>query len=451
MWKLLVAIAAAGMLALAQPAFAADGSCPARDFARQAKATLEAFAPGFSGAVLVALDGKPVLRQAVGPANREWNIANTPETKFRLGSITKQFTATAILQLAEQGKLTIDDPVSRYYPAAPPSWSRITIKQLLTHTSGIPDYPELAGFDGHDERFGHTPEQLIESVRDKPLQFEPGAQFAYDNTGYVLLGYIVEKLSGQSYAQYLQTHVFGPLGMRDTGYDVGETIMPRRAAGYALGSEGWVNAAPVDMSTPFSAGGLYSTIGDLLIWDQALYAGKALSAASQAAMFADYGHRYGFGWWVRKQWGHDIIWHGGGINGFSNALQRYPQDRMTVVVLSNSQTSPSAKLATDLAGLCFGAPVYPHEVSLPGSLLDRYAGSYAATPDFVVHVERKGNRLQTQATRGMVIPIYAKDASAFYAKLTGAEFVFQTDAAGQVTGLTRRQGGRDQVLRRMGR
>ena len=451
MWKPLVAVVFASVLGAPQPALAMAGSCASRDFAAQAKATVEAFAPVFSGAVLVAVDGKPVLRQAVGPANREWNIANTPETKFRLGSITKQFTAAAILQLAEQGKLTIDDPVSRYYPAAPPSWSKITIKQLLTHTSGIPDYPELAGFDGHEERFAHTPEQLIQSVRDKPLQFEPGAQFAYDNTGYVLLGYIVEKLSGQSYAQYLQTHVFGPLGMRNTGYDVGEKILTERAAGYALGSEGWVNAAPVDMSTPFSAGGLYSTVEDLLIWDRALYAGKPLSAASQAAMFTDYGHRYGFGWWVRTQWGHDIIWHGGGINGFSNAFQRYPKDRLTVVVLSNSQASPSAKLATDLAGLCLGVPVYPKEVSLPASLLDRYVGFYEAKPDFIVHVERKGDRLQTQATGQMVVPIYAKDATAFYAKLTGAEFVFQTDTAGQITGLVRRQGGREQSLKRISR
>src|SRR6185436_15348616 len=174
-----------------------------------------------------------IYRRAFGQANREWGVANTPDTEFRLGSITKQFTAAAILQLAEQGKLSLDDPVSKYYAAAPPAWAPITIKHLLTHTSGIPSYTGLPTFfSTAQSRTEMKPEEIVALTKDKPLEFAPGARFNYDNTGYVLLGVVIEKVSGQTYAQYLQDHIFGPLKLTHTGYDVSETILPKRAAGY---------------------------------------------------------------------------------------------------------------------------------------------------------------------------------------------------------------------------
>jgi D-alanyl-D-alanine carboxypeptidase len=254
----------------------------AGDFERQAQALIEPFvrSDAFSGAVLVAHDGKAIFRQAFGQANREWGIANTPETKFRLGSITKQFTATAILQLAEQQKLSIDDPVSKYYADAPPAWQKITIRHLLTHTSGIPSFTDILDLDKSDARIDRTPEEIIKLTRDKPLEFEPGTRFKYDNSGYILLGCIVEKLSGESYAEYIQKHIFDPLGMRDSGYDSSEKIIPRRAAGYDNQHDQWSNAAFLSMTLPYAAGSLYSTVDDMLIWDQALYSAKPLSAAS---------------------------------------------------------------------------------------------------------------------------------------------------------------------------
>ncbi len=276
----------------------------------------------FSGTVLVARNGKPVFRQGFGMADQEWNAANTPDTKFRLGSNTKQFTATAILQLAEQGKLSVDDPVSKYYPDAPAAWSKITIKHLLTHTSGIPTYTAIPkGFDT-EFKLHHTPEELIKLTRDKPLDFEPGSKSAYDNSGYILLGYIIEKVSGQPYADYVQAHIFGPLGMKNSGYDSSERIIPLRASGYQPGPDGaWINTPFLDMSVPYAAGSLYSTVDDMLIWDQALLQDKPLKAASLQQMYTDYGHAYGFGWVIDKQFGKDRVSHSGGVNGFVSGVR----------------------------------------------------------------------------------------------------------------------------------
>src|SRR5579863_839059 len=209
---------------------------PASDSALAAKseALIEPIvqADQFSGTVLVAKNGVPVFRKACGLANREWGIPNTPDTKFRIGSNTKQFTATAILQLAEAGKLSVDDPVSKYYSDGPATWKGITIKHLLTHTSGIPSYTAIPHFFSGDARLDRTPEEIIKLTQDKPLEFEPGSKFSYDNSGYIILGYIIEKISGEHYADYVQHHVFDPLGMKSTGYDVSETIIPKRASGY---------------------------------------------------------------------------------------------------------------------------------------------------------------------------------------------------------------------------
>ena len=361
MRKTLVIIAVVGALGGAQSALAAGGSCPNPAFRSQAGWAIKSYvdADTISGALLVAVDGRPVLREGIGLANRELGVANTADLKFRIGSITKQFTATAILQLQEAGKLSLDDPVSKYYPAAPASWAKITIRHLLTHTSGIPSYTSLAGFFDGPARLTHTPEELIRLTQDKPLEFEPGSKFAYDNSGYILLGYIVEKASGQPYAAYLKQHIFGPLGMAGSGYDSSE-IIPGRAMGYEPAPQGgWRNASFLDMSVPFAAGSLYSTVDDMLKWDQAIYAARLLQPASLKAMFTDYGNHYGFGWVIDQKWGRDRIWHNGGINGFVSSFQRYPKNRVTVVVLSNEITGAPDKLAADLAGLCLGVDLGP--------------------------------------------------------------------------------------------
>src|SRR5262245_7493941 len=266
----------------------------------------------FMGSVLVARGGDVLFSKGYGSANIEWNIPNTPAAKFRLGSITKQFTAALILLLEQQGKLKVDDPVKKYLPDAPAAWDKITISHLLTHTSGIPSFtgfPDYASL----EPFATTPEKLVARFRDKALEFQPGEKWNYSNSGYVLLGYLIERISGESYAQFLQKSIFTPLGMRDSGYDSNTAIIEHRASGYAAGPNGLVHAGFIDMSIPFSAGALYSTTEDLLKWEQGLFGGKVISPESLQKMTTPFKNDYAFGLQVHNVDGRKLIDHGGGI------------------------------------------------------------------------------------------------------------------------------------------
>ena len=270
----------------------------------------------FMGSVLVARGDQILLSKGYGSANLEWNIPNAPSTKFRLGSITKQFTAASILLLEDRGKLKTDDLVKKYMPDAPAAWDKITIYHVLTHTSGIPSF---TGFPDYAEKepFPTTPEKLVARFRDKPLDFQPGEKWSYSNSGYVLLGYLIEKISGESYEKFVQENIFTPLGMKDSGYDSNSAIVLHRAAGYSPGKDGPTNAGFIHMSVPFSAGALYSTTEDLLRWEQGLFGGKLLSAASFAKMTAPFKEDYACGLSVRTVSGHKTIDHGGGIEGFN--------------------------------------------------------------------------------------------------------------------------------------
>lgn len=438
----LVALCLTAVPALASPA-------PPPGYARLAEGVVKAYAdPGlFSGAVLVARDGKPVFRKAFGLANREWDIANTPQTRFRLGSITKQFTAAAILQLAEQGKLSVDDPITKFYPDAPAAWAPITLKHLLTHTSGIPSYTAIPGFFARTARLDLTPEGIVALTRDKPLEFAPGSRYAYDNTGYILLGYVIEKVSGQTYAAYLQEHIFTPLGMMDSGYDVSTTVLPRRAAGYSTGGGKVSNADFLAMTLPYAAGSLYSTVDDLLVWDQALHAGKAIKPASVAAMFTDYGFKYGFGQGVSVQKGHRTWSHSGGINGFSTMLTHLPDDGLTVVVLGNIEEAPSGRVSQKLIDVYFdpkagaGAGVKPSARDL-----DHFVGRYRMSPAITIEVTRDGDHLFAQRTHQPRVELFRESGRSYFVAVTPMLITF---ADGEKSPeITVRQGGADIVAKR---
>lgn len=248
----------------------------------------------FMGSVLVAKGDTILVNRGYGSANLEWSIPNSPTTKFRLGSVTKQFTAASILLLDERGKLKVSDPVKKYMANAPAAWDKITLFHVLTHTSGIPsftgfpDYPEL-------EKKSTTSEKLVGLFRNKPLEFEPGSKWKYSNSGYVLLGYLIEKISGQTNQQFLAQNIFTPLGMKDSGYDSNSEIIVHRASGYSPSEHGIVNTGYIDMTVPFSAGSLYSTTEDLLRWEHGLFGGKVLSADSLKKMTAPFKENYGFG------------------------------------------------------------------------------------------------------------------------------------------------------------
>ena len=250
---------------------------PADDTAEKLKQHLDRLATknGFSGAVIVMKDGKPLLREAYGKANYELDVPNTVDTRFRLGSITKQFTAMAVMVLAERERLSIDDPVSEHLDNSPAAWENVTIRHLLTHTSGIPSYTSFPQMMTRTVRAAAKLDDVIASFKDKSLDFPPGEKFTYSNSGYILLGKIIESASGQSYETFLRDNIFQPLEMNDSGYDHNSSILPRRAAGYTRTLIFLENAPYIDMTWPHAAGALYSTVEDLAKWDTALSAGQA--------------------------------------------------------------------------------------------------------------------------------------------------------------------------------
>jgi D-alanyl-D-alanine carboxypeptidase len=326
------------------------------DLSLKVERKIEAFVQRdhFCGAVLIGRNGKILFQKGYGLANAEWLIPNTPQTKFRIFSLTKQFTAAAILLLQEQGKLSVSDPVSRYISDLPDEWRKITLHQLLTHTSGLPEYtqsPEINSIN----LIGASPQQLIALVKSKPLQFTPGSKLAYSNTGYVLLGMIIEKVSGQSYSAFLKERIFASLHLNDTGYDEATTVIPERASGYQFKDGSILNAKYLDMTVPYAAGGLYSTVNDLFKWNEALAGEKFLSATSQKQMFAiypeasGYGAHYGYGIVISEKFGQPLYYHGGGGNGFATAIQRYPKENICIVVLSNLESVKSWDVATEVA------------------------------------------------------------------------------------------------------
>ncbi len=270
-------------------------SCLAQDTARMEE-VVQSYVRDktFMGTVLVARGGDVVLSKGYGSANLEWDIPNTPATKFRLGSITKQFTAASILLLEERGKLKLDDPIKKHMPDAPAAWDAITIFNLLTHTSGIPNFTSLP--DYKSLKLDDTPvAKTIAAVRDKPLDFVPGEKMSYSNSGYLVLGYVIERVTGASYEKFVTDNIFTPLGMKDSGYDSNTAIIPRRAAGYTPSPTGPVNAGFVHMSIPHAAGALYSTTEDLLRWEQGLFGGKLISATSLAKMTTPFKSDYALG------------------------------------------------------------------------------------------------------------------------------------------------------------
>lgn len=313
----------------------------APDLAAKANAYIKA--AGIQGSVLLAKNGKVILAKGYGLANMELDVPNTPATIFRLGSITKQFTAAAVLQLQEKGKLNVSDLISKYIPDTPAAWNSVTIRHLLTHTSGIPSYTDEIGYQAHMREQSGPPPEFINRFRDRPLEFLPGERFHYDNSGYFLLGVIVEQVSGMKYEDYLRKNIFEPLQMTSTGYDWPATILKDRASGYSKSADGkQINAEFLDMGQPYAAGSLYSTVLDLYKWDRALYTTRVLSAQSIEAAFTpgkfDWaeGIKYGYGWGIAQVHGHKTVGHGGGINGFSTVIWRAIEEDAVSIVLSNS-------------------------------------------------------------------------------------------------------------------
>jgi CubicO group peptidase (beta-lactamase class C family) len=317
----------------------------------------------FNGSALVAENGKVIYKGGFGMANMEWGIPNAPDTKFRLGSITKQFTATVTLQLVEQGKIKLDGKISDYLPDYRKDiGEKVTIHHLLTHTSGIPSYTSQPGFFANVSRNPYKVADFVKQYASGNLEFEPGSKYSYNNSGYFLLGAIVERVTGKTYEQALKEMIFDKVGMVSTGYDHYDTILPKRAAGYAKTTSGYTNAAYLDMSIPYAAGSLYSTVEDLYLWDQALYTDKLLTPQSKELMYKPFLQEYAYGWVVTKasfklnDQPLPIITHGGGINGFTTTIVRFPREKNLIVILDNTGSQNLNQLSEKLAKIIYNQP-----------------------------------------------------------------------------------------------
>ena len=409
----------------------------------------------FMGAVLVADGDQVLLDKGYGMAVVEWGIPNAPEVKFRLGSLTKQFTATLVLLLQQDGKLKIDDPVSKYLPDAPKAWEKITLAELMGHTSGIQNFTSFKEFRTWAAS-AHTSEEELAFFRDKPLDFEPGSQFAYSNSNYEVLGVVIEKVSGKKYREMLRERIFDPLGMKDTGLDEDELVLPKRAEGYVpghagSGQDGLVILRAESMTVPWAAGALYSTTGDLLKWERGLFGEKVLSAESLKRMTTPGKGGYALGLEVRTEDGTQVVSHGGGIEGFNTRLTYLPEKKIAVVVLSNVNGAAPDRMGNQLLQVALGKTVVLDNerkaVPIAKEELAKFVGEYAMSPTFSVTFAVEGDTLTGRGSGEQPMPmIYlglVQGHPRFYVTGIGAEIEFVPDAGGAYTSIITHVAGHD--------
>lgn len=396
-------------------------------------------------AVIVAREGEILFRKGRGMANLELGVPIEPDMVFRLGSITKQFTAVAILMLAEQGKLALDDSITKFLPDYPTHDHLITVEHLLTHTSGIKSYTSMPEWPPLWRKDFTVPE-LIDFFKYQPMEFAPGKRWVYNNSAYVLLGAIIEKVSGQSYEQYLQQCIFEPLGMRQSYYDSPVRVIPRRVAGYDKNAEGFTNAAYLSMTQPYAAGALASTVDDLFLWDSALYTERLLK--QETLKQAHISHQltdgsstaYGYGWEISEYAGRRLIEHGGGIHGFRTRAIRIPDDRVFVAVLSNHGGSSPGLLAFKIAALVLGQPYEePTPVALGPEVLAPYEGVYKIYGTGEIHITCEADRLFFQYGEGPREELLPLSANEFFFKdMSIDHLLFVRDANGVVVAVEAR-------------
>lgn len=357
-----------------------------------------------SGAtILVAKNGKVIYKNAYGKANMELDVDMNPENVFEIGSITKQFTAVGILMLLEEGKLSLEDEITKYIPDYPTKGTKITIHHLLIHTSGIKSYtsiPSLREFARKDMPV----KELIDAFKDEPMDFKPGEKFRYNNSGYVLLGAIIEKITGKSYEDFIQNRVFDKLNMKNSYYGSKSRIIKNRAAGYQKRNDGFVNADYISMTIPYAAGSLMSTVDDMLKWQTAIRNNTLISKESLRKAFDNYttndGKKinYGYGWFHANIKDIPIIEHGGGIFGYTTQGIYIPSENIYVIILTNCDCNSPTDTAYKVAAIAMGKP-YPKKsdaISLSEKELQKWVGGYEFEDGAVRFITLKNGQLYSQ-------------------------------------------------------
>jgi CubicO group peptidase (beta-lactamase class C family) len=422
----------------AQPIAKADAEL----FAKVDKLLAAVYKPTETGATaLIARKGTVIYKKAFGMANLELNVPMQVDNVFRIGSITKQFTAVSILQLKEQGKLDLQDDIKKFIPDYPTHGYTITVEQLLNHTSGIKSYTNMNEWDGQVQRKDFTPAALVDYFKNQPMDFAPGTKWEYNNSGYVLLGFIIEKVSGKTYQQYIVDNIFKPLGMTNSYYGEDSPLIKNRVPGYDPGKDGVVNTNYLSMTQPYAAGSLLSTVDNLFKWHQGLHAYKIVKkeildkAFVASKLVNGKPTNYGYGWFLGNLQGSPTIEHGGGINGsLTNAIY-LPNEDVFVTVFSNCTCKPPSEVSTKIAGLIINKPFGEQkEITLTGVDLNKYTGVYENEEGEQRVIRIDSNRLTSQRGGSTLYKIkpYAKNKYFFENSMSLLEFT--EDASGNITG-----------------
>ena len=400
----------------------------------------------FNGTALVSEHGKILLNKGYGYKNVENKEANDGETIFQIGSITKQFTSTIILKLEEEGRLSLTDKISKYFPDFP-NGDNITVYNLLTHTSGIFNYTNDQQFMMNEAVKPTTEGKIIALFKDKKLDFEPNTKYSYSNSGYMLLGYIIQKVTGKSYENVVREYVFNPLKMSESGFDFVHLDDPNKATGYfAIGDNKSEKSTLVDSSVSFAAGAIYTTTGDLLKWHNGLLTNKIVKRETIEKAFTPFKSKYGLGWNIDSLNKKRVVAHGGGIFGFNANFARIEQDDISIVLLNNVGNPKLSAITKDIFAILYDNPYkipeMKKEIKVSEEILKKYIGTYEIVPQFKINVTVENGTLQAQATGQSKFELFGQKDSYFFAKIADIEIEFVNNEKGEIESLNLYQGGK---------
>lgn len=402
----------------------------------------------FSGTVLIARGGQILYNDAFGQADEEWQVANTIDTKYRIGSLTKLFTAACITNLIAEGRLGLHDTLRKFVRGYP-NGNKVTIEMLMRQTTGIPDYLELPDSNLHPDVIPYPPVRMISLFEYAPFAFEPGTQWQYSNSNYFLLGYVIEQVTGRPYAEYVQ-EIIHKAAVDDIGFDRPDTVLRHRAKGYIRSGSGQQNAPFYLLDGAYSAGGLYGSAPGLYKWVRALREGRVLDRPGWDSMASPGAGNYGYGLWIDSLFKRRHVWHNGGIPGFSSSLAYWPKDDLYVIVLSNNESNATS-ICNSLSAIAFGIPVsfaYGHRVkSLPVAVLKAMAGRYGDANELVLVADQdKLFRVYGNGERQELLP--ESENRVFYADGSDRYIEFFKDAEGRIVKLLKVSWGLREELKR---